>query len=186
MFRFDIFRQFIKLRYVYNKQVLIYLLAPQMGPINLACILLDTQCLESLFPHSLVALLLSLMPFQLVELFMDQLGQCLMFPNLGAEVLVLDEAMPVLLLAVIFPTSKGHSNLLEQLDLPLTFLLWIIQILSRLLGVHYPNLDSLIMFVLLHFLFLCLAPFLHLCCSFLRVRCSDVTDGSSRSNPNFP
>lgn len=128
-------------------QVLTYLLVHQMVPTSLGYILLDIQCLGHLFHHFIVVPFLSPMLFQLVELCMDQLELFLMSLNLEVEVLGLDVAMLVLLLAVISHTSKAHNKMLEIWALTSTFLLWKILIASHLWVVHYLNLDLSIMFV---------------------------------------
>ncbi|RVX14507.1 Regulator of nonsense transcripts 1-like [Vitis vinifera] len=83
------------------------------------------------FLHFMVVPHLNPMPFQLVELYMDLLELFLMSLHQEAGGLVLGVAMLVLLLAVIFHTSKVLSKLLGILALLLTFLLWRIQIASH-------------------------------------------------------
>lgn len=119
-------------------------LAHPMVLINLECIRLGSQCLVSPFLHFMVVPHLNPMPFQLVELYMDLLELFLMSLHQEAGGLVLGVAMLVLLLAVIFHTSKVLSKLLGILALLLTFLLWRIQIASHPWVVHYLNPDLLL------------------------------------------
>lgn len=134
---------------LFQMQVRLYLLALLMVPISLGCILLGIQCLGFPFHHFMAVPILSHMLFQLVELYMDQLE--LFLTSLHQEVADsgLGVAVLVLLLAVIFHTTKAPSKLLEILALLSTFLLWRIQTASHLWVVHYLNLGLLIMSVIL-------------------------------------
>lgn len=107
-----------------------------MVPINQACILQDSLCLVCPFHHSRVVLLLSHMPFRVVELFMDRLELFTMSLRQEVGVLELGVAVLVLRLAVIFSTNKILSNLLELSGLLLTSLHSKIQIANHLSVAH--------------------------------------------------
>ena len=92
-----------------------------MELISLECILLDILCQGFLCLLFMVVPNLNHMPFHLVGLFMDLLGQFLMFHLQGVEVLGLGEVILVLLqLAIIYLINKAPNSLL---DLHLTSLL---------------------------------------------------------------
>lgn len=120
----------------FQLQVLIFHLVHLMVPINLECILQGSLCLVCPFHNFRVVPLLSRMPFQVVEQFMDLLELFLM--SLLQEVVVLGLGVAVLelLLAVISNTSKPLSNPLELLGLLSTSLLLRIQIANHLLVVN--------------------------------------------------
>lgn len=93
-----------------------------MELISLECILLDILLCQG-FPCLIFMVVPNLnhMPFHLVGLFMDLLGQFLMFHLQGVEVLGLGEVILVLLqLAIIYLINKAPNSLL---DLHLTSLL---------------------------------------------------------------
>lgn len=95
-----------------------------MELISLECILLDILLCQG-FPCLIFMVVPNLnhMPFHLVGLFMDLLGQFLMFHLQGVEVLGLGEVILVLQSAIIYHINKAPNSLLGILDLHLTSLL---------------------------------------------------------------